>query len=190
MPNRFLRTLLFLSSYTPVFLILALTEYGVSCVLFLLSIALLIAGVLGVALFAAVASRRTRQRMTVVDIEARDADLAGYLVGYLLPFVGIGADNWRDVAAFVLFFVFLGIVYVNSRMIYVNPILALLGYHLYEVKATTNLNSSDPDSLTPQYLVSRRMWIRRGDAVTVRRVMADALIELPKDVRGDPQREE
>jgi hypothetical protein len=171
-------------------LILALTEFGVSCVLFLLSIVLLLAGLVGVALFGAIASRRSRQRMTVLNIESRDADLAGYLVGYLFPFVGIAADDWRDVAAFVLFFAFLGIVYVNSRMIYVNPVLALLGYHLYEVKATTNPDHPDPDSLSSQFLVSRRMWIRRGDAVTIRRVMADALIELPKDVAVDPQREE
>jgi hypothetical protein len=189
-PNRVLRSLLFLSSYAPVFLILALTQYGLSCVLFLLSAFLLFAGVVGVVLFGAIANRRTRQRMTVIEIEARDADLAGYLVGYLLPFVGIAANDWRDVAAFVLFFVFLGIVYVNSRMIYVNPVLALLGYHLYEVKATTSPDHPDPDSLTSQFLVSRQMWIRRGNAVTVRRVMADALIELPKDVPVDPQREE
>jgi len=120
--------------------------------------------------------------MVVLTVQSRDADLAGYLVGYLLPFVGAVAVDWQDVLAFVLFFAFVGIIYVNSRMIYVNPLLAIAGYHLYEVQATTDLaQKRDAGLLTPQFLVSKRTWLRHTDRVIVRRVMADALIEFPKD---------
>jgi hypothetical protein len=177
-PNRFLRTLLFLSSYSPVFLILALKSYGVSCAVFRLSLALLVLALVGTLLFIAIARRHTPYQVTVVNTEVRDADLAGYLVAYLLPFIGAVAPTWRDVAALALFFIFVGIVYVNSRMIYVNPLLALLGYHLYAVRATTDQTQQDPSHITPQFLVTKRGWIRHGDRLKVRRVMADALIEL------------
>ena len=181
MPNRFLRALLFLSSYAPVFLILALKSHGDSFALFRLSVALLIGAVIGILIFWGIAKRHNPQEMVVLTVQSRDADLAGYLVGYLLPFVGAVAVDWQDVLAFILFFVFVGIIYVNSRMIYVNPLLALAGYHLYEVQATTDLKKRDATYLTPQFLVSKREWLRREDEVVVRRVMADALIEFPKD---------
>jgi hypothetical protein len=146
-----------------------------------LSVGLLAGAIIGVLIFWGIARRHNPAEMVVLTVQSRDADLAGYLVGYLLPFVGAVAVDWQDVLAFVLFFAFVGIIYVNSRMIYVNPLLAIAGYHLYEVQATTNLAQRDASSLTPQFLVSKKTWLRRTDRVVVRRVMADALIEFPKD---------
>jgi len=143
-----------------------------------LSLVLLALALLGTLLFLAVARRHTPYEVTVVNIEVRDADLSGYLVAYLLPFVGAIAPTWRDVVALALFFIFVGIVYVNSRMIYVNPLLSIFGYHLYTVRAATDQTQQDPSCITPQFLVTKRGWIRHGDRLRVRRVMADALIEL------------
>lgn len=154
---------------------------------------LLGAAAVGVLLFAIIAKRCTSQEMTVLNIRARDSDLAGYLVGYLLPFLSMAASTWRDVLALALFFIVIGVVYVNSRMIYVNPVLAIMGYHLYEVQATTDPKQRDPSYITPQFLVSKRTWIRQGDPLTVRRIMADALIELAadsKDTANGPKRKE
>jgi len=188
MPNRPLSVLLFLSSYSPVFVILALKSYGDSCPIYFLSLFLLISGLVGVVLFLLIALRHTPYSATVVDVEARDSDLAGYLVTYLLPFLGIAASGWRDVLAVALFFAIVAIVYVNSRMIYINPILSLFGYHLYRVQATTRPDLEDTSRITPQFLVTKSRWVRRGDRLTVRRVMADALIELSADGGHDAKR--
>ena len=42
-------------------------------------------------------------------------------------------DGWQQGAALLIFIAVLGIVYVNSNMIHVNPMLNLMGYHLYEI---------------------------------------------------------
>lgn len=185
MPNRRLGWLLFLSAYSPVFALLALRAYDRDCAIVIMSLILLAAASIGVAALFFVISRTEPQQMRVVTVEQRDGDLAGFLVGYLLPFVGVVAGDWRDVVAVALVIAFIGVVYVNSRMIYVNPLLALFGYHLMLIRATTDPNGRPAESLAPQFLVTRRRWLRPDETFTARSVTGEALFALPRDGRND-----
>lgn len=185
MPNRRLGWLLFLSAYSPVFLLLGLRAYGRACAIVILSLALFLAAVLGVLALLHVLRRTEPQRMRVVVVEPRDGDLAGFLVAYLLPFVGVVASDWRDVVAIAGFIALIGVVYVNSRMLYVNPLFALFGYHLISIRATTDLTGRPAESLTPQFLVTRRRWLRPDDTFTARSVTGEALFALPRDEERD-----
>jgi hypothetical protein len=187
MPSRKLSTLLFLSSYSPVFVLLALRAYGRVCAVVVLALVLLVLAIAGVALFLSIARRTEAQTMKVLSVQSRDTDLAGYLVAYLLPFVGVLAADWRDVLALALFIVFVGIVYVNSRMIYVNPLLAAFGYHLILVTATTDASGKPANDPAPQYVATRRRWVRQGDNIRVRPITEEALFAFPKDERLDTQ---
>jgi hypothetical protein len=173
--------LLFLSAYSPVFLLLALRAYDRVCPIVILSLALLFAAALGIVAFLFVVRRTEPQRMRLLTVEQRDGDLAGFLVAYLLPFVGVLADDWRDVVAVAAFIGLIGLVYVNSRMIYVNPLLALFGYHLVLIRATTDPNDRSPDTVVPQFLVTKRVWLRPGDHFTARSVTGEALIAISGD---------
>jgi hypothetical protein len=188
MPNRRLSTLLFLSSYAPVFVLLALRAYERVCAVVVLSLTLLVLALFGTVAFLLVARMKSPQQMTVISVEQRDGDLAGYLVAYLLPFLGFPASDWRDVLAIALFITFVGIVYVNSRMIYVNPLLALFGYHLILVRATTVVGSRPAAELSPQFVVTRRDWLRPGDTLKVRPITNEALFAFPKDDRDATER--
>jgi len=181
MPNRRLSLLLFLSSYSPVFALLALRAWGRVCPIVILSLLLLAAAAAGIAIFLSSARRTSPHQIRVLSVEQRDSDLAAYLVGYLLPFVAVLAADWRDVAALALFFVFVGIVYANSRMIFVNPLLALFGYHLVLVRATTLPEGDPPREPPPQWLVTRRSWVRSGDRLRVRPITAEAFFAFPSD---------
>jgi len=55
------------------------------------------------------------------------------IASYLIRFVALTFGGWQQGVALLLFFIVLGIVYVNSNMIQVNPMLNLFGYHLYEI---------------------------------------------------------
>ena len=57
----------------------------------------------------------------------------GYIASYLIPFVAIPFGGWQQGVALLIFVIVLGIVYVNSNMIHINPMLNLMGYHLYEI---------------------------------------------------------
>lgn len=181
MPNKRLNWLLFLSAYSPVFLILALRAYGRVCPIVIMALCLLLAAVLGVLAFLFVLRRTEPQQMRLVTVEQRDGDLAGFLVAYLLPFVGVLASDWRDVLAVALFIAFIGLVYVNSRMIYVNPLLAVFGYHLILIRATTDPQGRPAASLSTQFLVTKRRWLRPDETFTARSVTGEMLFSLPKD---------
>jgi len=56
-----------------------------------------------------------------------------YIVTYIIPFLVIPFHGWKEGIALTIFFVVLGILYVNSNMIHINPMLNLCGYHLYEI---------------------------------------------------------
>jgi hypothetical protein len=180
-PNKRLSWLLFLSAYSPVFLILALRAYGRVCPIVIMALCLLLAAALGVLAFLFVLRRTEPQQMRLVTVEQRDGDLAGFLVAYLLPFVGVLASDWRDVLAVALFIGFIGIVYVNSRMIYVNPLLAVFGYHLILIRATTDPKGRPAATLSPQFLVTKRRWLRPNETFVARSVTGETLFSLPKD---------
>jgi hypothetical protein len=180
-PNKRLSWLLFLSAYSPVFLILALRAYGRVCPIVIMALCLLFVAALGVLAFLFVLGRTEPQQMRLVTVEQRDGDLAGFLVAYLLPFVGVLAGDWRDVLAVALFIAFIGIVYVNSRMIYINPLLAVFGYHLILIRATTDPKGRLAASLSPQFLITKRRWLRPDETFTARSVTGETLFSLPKD---------
>src|SRR4029077_6248967 len=125
-----------------------------------MALCLLLAAVLGVLAFLFVLRRTEPQQMRLVTVEQRDGDLAGFLVAYLLPFVGVLSSDWGDVLTVALFIAFIGLVYLNSRMIYVNPLLAVFGYHLILIRATTDPQGRPAASLSPQFLVTKRRWLR------------------------------
>jgi hypothetical protein len=80
--------------------------------------------------------------VTVISVEAKDAEVVSYLVTYLLPFLLVVDPNLRDIIALSLFLAVLGILYIRSNMLYVNPVLALLGYHLFLVRTREGSDSS------------------------------------------------
>lgn len=80
-----------------------------------------------------VANRIAPIQVKVVGIQRRDGEAMSYIVSYIIPFLAIPFSNWEQGVALSIFFVVLGILYVNSNMIHINPMLNLAGYHLYEI---------------------------------------------------------
>ena len=56
-----------------------------------------------------------------------------YILVYIFPFVVLDYTSLANWIAFITFFIVIGIIQVRSNQLYVNPILGLLGYDLYEV---------------------------------------------------------
>lgn len=178
--RRFL-ALLFLSSYAPLFGLLALRSYDRSCTVFWISVSLLALSIGSFGIFLRAASRSPKYAVAVVSVEHRSADVAGYAVTYLLPFLAVFEGGWRDVLALAVFIALIGVIYVNSGMLYVNPLLALLGYHLLLVRVTTSGQDKAADELVPQYVLTKDRWLRRGQRRIVREVMPDTLFVFSKD---------
>jgi hypothetical protein len=72
-------------------------------------------------------------KLKIAGFHRRDAEAMAYIVTYIIPFLVIPFHGWKEGIALSIFFVVLGILYVNSNMIHINPMLNLFGYHLYEI---------------------------------------------------------
>lgn len=130
------RSRLFLSSYAPLFVILAIRFEGWG----------LIAGCAALAVVGFVDSvhithlAKTKvipHVITVTSVEDLGAEVGGYLASYLLPFVTVPNPSARDLAAYALFFLVACVVYVRSDLVRVNPTLYVMGYRVFGVHDAT-----------------------------------------------------
>jgi hypothetical protein len=177
-PTRAFTALLFLSSYNPFFLLLAVRSYQKSCAIFTASVVFFVVSLVAWEVFLWTVKRKASYETRILTVENRDADVAAYAATYLLPFLTIFGGGWQDILSVALFLVFIGVIYVNSRMVYANPLLALHGYHLLLVRATTSTDPVSADKLQPQFILSRERYLRSDIKVRVVDVTPDVLVGL------------
>lgn len=122
---------LYLSSYAPLFLIMAVRFRPLWLEVF--------CGTLFFAGIAAGGAVLVRYRNVVgqewraTRVEDRGYEVAGYLAAYLLPFVTVTEPDWRDLVGYGIFLLVAGIVYVRSGMLQINPTLYLIGWRVMQV---------------------------------------------------------
>jgi hypothetical protein len=120
------RGCLFLSSYAPLFAILAIRFQGAvlrgACV----GLAVVGLGYLAVVLW--VIPRVAQQRVYPVE-EVNDAsgEVAGYLATYLVPFVTVGSPSAADVIGYCILALVVLAIFIRSDLAQINPALYLLG---------------------------------------------------------------
>lgn len=97
-------------------------------------------------------SRRTRKggvsQAKITEVEKRDENVVSYIASYLIPFVTFPLDQPEQIAALLIFLAVLLILYINSNMLYINPMFNLIGYHLYEITIESDQMS--------HYLIARQ----------------------------------
>jgi drug/metabolite transporter (DMT)-like permease len=161
MPNIPTRLILFLSSYAPLFLIVAMRGWRDSRHL---AVGLAIVAVLSVVVlfaFLHTAQKLSAGKVSVSSVISRDGDAMSYIVTYLLPFLAVKLNDPTDVISLGIVFVVIGLLYVNSNMIHTNPVLNIVGHHIFEIV--------DSDGKTTA-LICKRSYIRTGseiDAISI-----------------------
>jgi len=161
--NIFVRCMLFLCSYFPLFAILFVLLGEEQPVL---AWSFLVVGLLGLGItylyFKGVVFKRSPTRGDITSRHARGSEIMGYIASYIVPFVTFSLSGWRHIVALAIFISILGIVYIFSEdMIRVNPVFNLFGYRLYEVTV-----EQGKDSFA---LITRRR-IKCGDRVLLIKV--------------------
>jgi len=148
---------LFISSYALLFVLLGLRFQAMP-----LRIGCFVIGALGIIVLLAIVrgiGRAEPEKRRIERVDDRGADVAGYLVTYLLPFLVVTEPGIGDIAAYVLFIVIVGVIYVRSGMIYVNPLLYMLGYRLFSVTVSPGLDAMLIDKQLPT--IGRDLWVAR-----------------------------
>jgi hypothetical protein len=96
--------------------------------------------------------------VTIASVVSRDGDAMSYIVTYLLPFLAVNFKEVGDVVSLAIVFFVIGLLYVNSNMIYTNPVLNIAGYHIFEVE--------DGDGKTTA-LICKRSYVRTGSELDI-----------------------
>ena len=165
MATPFIRFVLFVSSYWPALLILAIRYWGSDPSLavelgVLASLLFVFAG----ACFVSLRGGRVDD-LTIITADCQREVFSSYLLGYLLPVILVDLRDSSAVTAVLVFLLMLGLVVVRSNFIYANPILGLMGYRVYHV--TGNLRTAPAETVAMVLLV-RKSVLSERDVIAVR----------------------
>jgi hypothetical protein len=149
------RIALFLSSYAPLFALLAWTNRGTTWVWLTLAIVAVLS-VVALAVVFRIKATDVGPRLVVARSTPDEGEVMAYVSTYLLPFLGLDLSSATGIVVFLGFLVVVGVVYVNSNMLFVNPLLSVAGYHTFKVV--------DPDGAEYR-LVTRRKDLEVGAAL-------------------------
>lgn len=167
MANALSRLILFLSSYIPLWVIFAIMTLRERPYLGAFFIVLAVASFLGTLLYMRLVQQLQGVGMQIGIIRRKDSDTMSYIASYVIPFAATAFSDVEQVASLAIFLGVLCVVYVNTGMIHINPMLSILGYNLYEIE-DQNGNS--------YFLMSKRR-LRRGDDVTAVDVAESIFVE-------------
>ena len=164
------RILLFLSSYFPLavifFIKLMPGQYITAIVILLIGSA----GLIGMLVYIRLARKMAPVSVTINSISRKGAETMSYIFSYVIPFMPAPGDKPNDVVSLGIIFGVLGLIYVNSNMIHVNPMLYAFGFKLYEIE------NENGDAFS---LLTRRR-IRRGQILSVVKIGEDIILDKGK----------
>jgi hypothetical protein len=161
MPNIPTRLILFLSSYAPLFLIIAMRGWHESRHLAVVPAIVAVLSVVVLFVFLRTAQQLSADKVSVSSVISRDGDAMSYIVTYLLPFLAVKLNDPTDVVSLGIVLFVIGLLYVNSNMIHTNPVLNIVGYHIFEIEDGNGKTTA---------LICKRSHIRTGseiDAISV-----------------------
>lgn len=138
-PKLLTAILLFISAYSPLFLILAVKDFdfyesyrfahpigiGILLSLSILSVILLFITVKKI--------KRGSMIVTVKAVRNRSIDLINYTIPYIVSFFGFNLSKIEDVLALTIFLSLLLLMTLKSKSVFMNPILLIAGYNLYDL---------------------------------------------------------
>ena len=130
----YFRWLLFGSSYSPLLAIIAIRVWG-NWGAVIVCIGLIAISLSALLLILVLTLRKDPVSLSVAGVSNRTSDLTGYIASYIIPFIPDSSLDTKELIALGVLLFMLGSVYVNSNMLYVNPMFQVLGYQLYEIDA-------------------------------------------------------
>lgn len=134
-----IKTILFLSSYTLLFIILIIRNYTNLYLVYSLTGLILISNLILIIVIKRCKSLGD-EFIKVKSINNKNSLNTAYLVTYIIPFLNIDFTSITDTISLILLFIVIGFLYIKSDMIYVNPMLNLFHYDLIEAKTIKDEN--------------------------------------------------
>lgn len=148
MKRNFIKCVLFISSYFPLYiflLILNIERYNSKEELNSLPIkiflgSMLIAIILSIAslLFIKYSSYGTK-KIKVENIERPDDTIISYIMTYIIPILTVNDINKYEIIVNIFLFILIGYLYIRLNLLYLNPLWSSFGYISYRINNDTVL---------------------------------------------------
>src|ERR1019366_7288527 len=141
MPRIRTEVLLFMSSFSPLLIVFALLgTFMQGWINYVVLVGLALVSNIGLAMFFKYAQKREPDEVIVKSVGKRDGDAIGYFATYILPFAALAVSNWQQRLAVVMVLLVVGCLYVRAHLFYINPVLALVGFQLFDIEIEDRTN--------------------------------------------------
>lgn len=171
MPSFLVRLLLCLSSYFPLTVIFAVQFFfkgeqwaGIG------ALVVGVAGLIGISAYLRFVRKLNSMKVKIDSVVRRDGEAMSYIVSYLLPFIALPSGDVASCVSLGVFLTVLVILYMNSDMMHINPMLNLMGWHVYEITLADGETRS---------LISKRR-ARKGREANTIQMGDDILLEVTR----------
>ncbi len=138
----FVSVCIFISAYSPLAVIFTIKDYDFNSRYFkhpnsLIAI-WIIAIVTVLLLYLVIRNIKGGHRIKVKTVEERSNELVNYTIPYMISFYGFDLGKYTDILSFIAFMILMCIITINTQSIFMNPILAICRYGLYNVEFEEN----------------------------------------------------
>ena len=72
------------------------------------------------------------------EISKNNSSINEYILVYILPFISVQTNDYKELSIFIMVFLLIGIISVKNDMVYINPILYIMKYNIYTFKKENN----------------------------------------------------
>ncbi|MBC1530465.1 hypothetical protein HB825_05870 [Listeria booriae] len=77
--------------------------------------------------------KKGNERISIPDSYKTTGDnVISYIMTYVVPMLSLDFRSLDSILINLLLFICIGVIYVSNNLVYLNPVIALLGYHVYE----------------------------------------------------------
>lgn len=176
--------LLFISAYSPLFLILSIKDFDFDenhCFKHpILIYALVGISLISVSLLFVSVKLISKGNMPVKikSIKSRSVDLINYTIPYIVSFFGFDLSKVEDVISLTLFLLLMLMMTIKSKSVFMNPILLLVGYNLYDVEF-------EFDNKSNSVIVMSKIELRNGDYYFIRSLTRFLYIVTQQDTQTE-----
>jgi hypothetical protein len=147
------KLLLFFSSYSLLFLILLIGELEtytslepdvptlsviIKMILFLLLFILSLFSIWYFKSSYRFGSFKNKTKITIKSVSSSSQEIVSYLITFVIPLVGnvssfLTVSDWTNLVSTIIILGFISILYVNSNLVVVNPMLIIFGYTINKI---------------------------------------------------------
>ncbi len=167
------KALLFFSAYTPLFIILILKNIDPCNIFFYISLGLLVLlNLILILIFRRVAKKINQKKVNIKEMKDKTSDALNYVFPYIIAFIGFEFQTWQDWVMFLLLIFIIFTIYTNSNLIFINPMLNLIGYKIYKIVTIDNSSI---------IILSKKKKIDKNSILTIKNISDNIYLEVNID---------